>query len=184
MTVAIAFGQIDITPAGFSAMAEHVKSELCRLLLDRGFKAMWISRTCGISLNDVVRLATARHKFVAGSDPVFEKVDHAPAPVVDPNDKQQNAMLERLNTQCFRLLIRLPAMGPAYWKNSGDMERDLGIRSGNGMKAVNSLYEQRLIERRRAPRGFEQGWELTELGAKLRSTINEGDLPTIVEPQK
>lgn len=184
MTITVAFTAIEISPTRFAAFSDHGKSEFCRLLLERGIRLDVISQMCGVSSTDARRIADERHSVVVGEQ--LRNADLDGKVEVDPlqqhpTEKQKDVILERLNAQCCRMLLRLPPMGPAYWKNSADMERDIGLPSGNGMRVVNVLYENRLIERRRAKRGCEQAWALTTLGGDLRNAIDEGEAPEIAK---
>lgn len=184
MTITVAFSAIEISPTRFAAFSDHGKSEFCRLLLERGIRLDELSEMCGVSSTDARLIADQRHSFVVGEQPtnaaLAGNIEVAPAPQ-HPTEKQKDVILERLNAQCCRMLLRLPPMGPAYWKNSAEMERDIGLPSGNGMRVVNILYENRLIERRRAKRGCEQAWALTTLGGDLRNAIDEGEAPAIAK---
>lgn len=179
MTEAVAFATIDISPKTFAALSEHGRSELCRLLLERGYNLKSISDFCGLVRADVHRLASERFAFVLG--------DKADAPVEIPegnlNVKQKDAVIEALSFNHCRLLVRFPNAEPVYWKDQHSMEVDVGLKFGHGPKAIESLYDSNLVERAPPRRGYEHGWMLTERGVEMRASINPDDLVLIRRPK-
>lgn len=176
MSEAFAFGEFELSPAIFAGLPEHGKSELCRLLRERGWKLARILQICGIAARDFNDFCFARHAVDMG--------DHLKDRVVAVPDgpltaKQKDAVTDGLSLHHCRLLVRFPHSGVAYWKNQRAMEMDAGLAFGHGPKIIGALYDSKLVERAAPKRGYEQCWALTELGADLRSSMNPEDVQSV-----
>lgn len=173
MSEAFAFGGFELSPAIFAGLPEHGKSELCRLLRERGWKLANILQICGIAARDFNDFCFARRAVDMGYH-LKDRVANIPDGPLTA--KQKDAVTDGLSIHHCRLLVRFPHSGPVYWKNQRALEMDVGLTFGHGSKIMGTLYESRLVERAPPRRGFDHGWVLTELGTDLRASMNPADV--------
>ncbi|WP_421358154.1 hypothetical protein [Agrobacterium rosae] len=180
MSMAVAFGTFEMTPEKFSVLADHSKSELCRLLLEGGRRPSGVARVCGITQDALRQTVHQRHSFVMGN----YQGNRADVPEGPLTQKQKDDVTDQLSIHHCRLLVRFPHDGIAYWKSQRTMELQAGIKFGDGPRIMEKLYESRLVERAPPRRGFEQCWALTELGADLRSSMNPDDVESYTKAKQ
>ncbi|MDD1499784.1 hypothetical protein PVA19_15285 [Agrobacterium sp. CNPSo 3708] len=174
-----AFSSINLTEQQFASLPERGRSELFRLMLERGYGLGTIASLFGMVRAEVRELADKKFRFVLGDAPEVAVV----IPEGPLNVKQTDEAVEALTINHCRLLIRFPTSGPIYWKDRHSLERDAGLKAGHGARVVETLYESKLVERAPAKRGYEHGWMLTERGVEMLATINPDDVLSAKGPK-